>query len=523
MRRVIAFALAGAVLLPIGACTALAPVDAHSGAHTGANGGRSPGHRAPAAAARAGVAVPVRWAASGDVESAADVDPRGVAGQDADHRPDRADVGRRASDPPDADRLDADWWRAFGSAELDALIARARAANHDVAAAAARVAQARARSGIAAAGLRPVVDASAEATRVAAPGGSRDGDERIVDGFALGLAARYEVDLWGRLDATRRAAFAAELASEFDRRTVELTVIAEVARCWLLAVGTAQRERIADANRHSAQRLLDLVEARMRAGHATALDVAQQRRLVAAQARAVLRFAQQQVDARLALATLLGLGEPVVLATDSLASVSIPSVPAGVPSSLLDRRPDLARAEAELAAADADVQAARAALRPSLMLGAGLGSGGERLLSWFDRPLYSLAASLVAPVFDGGRRRSQVALTIAQREQSLQVYRKTVVAAFADVQAALNQRDGYRRQARVQADELALARESLRLAESRYRAGAESMLTLLTAQRALQLAEDEEIALRIAQSHAALALYRSLGGGWSIAEATAGP
>lgn len=293
-----------------------------------------------------------------------------------------------------------DWWRAFGSDELSALVQAAQAQSHDVTTAVARVRQAEASARMAGAALLPVVTASVGASRKGRLGGHSNEEG---NSFGPSLSASYEVDLWGRLGAERDGAAASLQASAFDRDAVALTVTAGVASAWLRAVALSERLSLADDNLKTARRLLVLIESRARAGGSTALEVAQQRTLVASQRRTLAALRQQADDARTAVTLLLGQPEAVSIAQRSLDTLTLPSVAPDMPSALLTRRPDIASAEARLAAADADVAAARAAMLPGLSLTAGIGTGGTQLRQMLDNPVYSLAAALAAPIFNGGR------------------------------------------------------------------------------------------------------------------------
>ncbi len=406
-------------------------------------------------------------------------------------------------------------WQAFGSAELEALTAQALAQNLDLAAAAARVAQADATARIAGAALQPGVTAQLDASRQ-----DRLGGEAVVAGRSLGasLSAQYELDFWGRHRAARDSALRGLQASVFDRDTVRLGLIASVASTWLQAVSTGERSEIATLNLSRATRVLALVESRARAGAATPLELAQQRGLVATQARSLAALRQQAVDARTTLALLLGETGARALRTPSLEVLVPPELGAGLPSGLLARRPDVAAAEARLAAADADVAAARAAMLPRVTLGGSLGYAGDRMRTLLDNPLYSLAAGLAAPVFDAGRLAAEADQATARRTELLANYHQAIVAAFGDVEVALNAVDGSRAQAEAQSEELLQAGRAATLAESRYRAGAETLLTLLDAQRTLYAAQDEAVQARLARLQAGVALHRALGGGWQVAE-----
>ena len=409
------------------------------------------------------------------------------------------------------DEVSERWWQSFGSAELDAVIDQARRQSWDVAAAVARVNQAAAQTRQATAGLSPQLTGSLNAQREGRLAGAAQvtGNRAVVT-----LSASYELDFWAKNRAAQEAAQASLQASRFARDTVQLTVTAGVANAWLSAVALSERVDIAQQNVQSAERLLQLLESRARLGAAFALELAQQRGLVASQRRALAALQQQMADAQSALALLLGQTSSVAIAQSSLLTLQAPSVELGVPAQLLTRRPDIARAEAQLLAADANVRAARAAMLPRLTFTADVTAGEDRWQRIFASPIYSLAAGLAAPIFDAGRLAAGRDLALAQREELLAAYRQSIVQAFADVQTALNALAGIDAQALSQAEELAQARRALALAEVRYRAGAETLLTLLDTQRSLYAAQDMTVQLQLARLQAHVALYKALGGGW---------
>lgn len=403
----------------------------------------------------------------------------------------------------------ADWWTAFGSTNLDALVKRARAQSHDLAAAAARVRQAQASARIAGAPLLPAISASGAASR----SGAYDGDAS--SGHDLGLSANYELDLWAANRASRRAALAALDASGFDRDGVELALVSETVSTWLAAQASAQRLGIARSNLDAAKRILTLIEARHRAGSATPLELAQQRTLVATLDQRIASLEQDVAGNRIALAILVG-EAPQGFALESEASIGalmVPGIAPDLPSSLLLRRPDLRAAEQRLIAADADIAVARAAMLPRVTLSAGTGVEAGRLSRLFDNPIYSLAAGLAAPIFQGGRLAGQRDYAIARREELVSSYRQSIITAFAEVEQALVAIASIDRQIAAQARALEQARTAATLSESRYRAGAETLLTLLDAQRSLYAAQESAITLRQARLEAAVSLIVALGGG----------
>lgn len=408
------------------------------------------------------------------------------------------------------------WWRSFASTELDALIDQALRNNQDLAAAAARLRQAEASSRAAGAPLLPRLDGNLGASREGRLGGN---GEAVGNRYSGGLVASYEVDLWGRLAADYDAAQAELAASRFDRDALRLSLTASLVETWLRQVALDERLRLADLNLNNAERVLATVQARANAGAATPLELAQQRGLVAEQRRSRAELRQQADDVRSNLAVLLGQGEPAATSSTSLVTLQAPSLTVGLPSELLLRRPDLARAEAQLSAADANLRAARAALLPRLNLSAGANGSAGSLSRVFADPLYSLTTALTAPIFDGGTLAAERDRSDARREELLANYRQRIIEAFADVQVALNAGSGVEAQWQAQQDVQAQAERALQLAERRYQAGADDLLNLLDAQRTLYAAEDQSALLRLARLQSGVALARALGGGWSAAPA----
>lgn len=403
------------------------------------------------------------------------------------------------------------WWRSFNSAELDRLMDDAQLRNLDVAAALARLDQADALARSAGASLLPTVEARLDASR-----DGRLGGHSVTTGssYAGALVATYEIDVWGRNRAIREAAVQSAQASRFDRDTVRLIVAASVASTSLQISALQERVALAQANVANAARILELVSSRQRAGTVTQLDLAQQRGLLAAARRTAAALVQQHDDARNTLAVLLARPGQTDVEFAALDRLAVPLIDAELPSTLLTRRPDIARAEAQLAAARANLQVARTALLPAVNLTGAVGASNNRLHALFDNPVYSLAAGLTAPIFNAGRLAAERDLAAARQAEMLAGYRATIVAAFGDAEAALNAIAGIDAQRQAQQEELLQAERACRLAESRYRAGADTLLTLLDAQRTLYAAQDLAAQLKQQRLQAAVALFRALGGGW---------
>ena len=415
------------------------------------------------------------------------------------------------------------WWSHFGSPPLERLIAQAQVGSYDLAAAMARVQQARATAVIAGAPLLPDIKLGSSANReklLRGKGYSQldaTDDRKAVDYFDANLTASYEVDFWGGKAAARDSALHTLNASEFDQATVELTLLSGVASSYVQTLAFDEQLHIARLNLTNAQSVLYVVQTRYDAGSATALELAQQKSLVAAQQRQLPLIEQQAREARITLAALLGVPvQALMLGDTAFAQLQWPDIGSGLPSELLSRRPDIASAEAKLAAASADISVARAAMLPSLTFSATLGSGADRFGDMLRSPFYSLTAGLAAPIFNNGRLRAERDKAVARQDELLQTYHASIINAFADVEKALNSASGLDRQRQWQDEEFQQAQHAFDIAQSRYKAGAEVLLTVLETQRTLFEAQDLHVQLRMARLQASIALYKALGGGWQV-------
>ncbi|MCK6188526.1 efflux transporter outer membrane subunit [Pseudomonas sp. EYE_354] len=420
-----------------------------------------------------------------------------------------------------AQASNSQWWTQFGSPQLNRLIDQARRDSFDVAAAMARVRQAQATAVIAGAPLLPEVKFNLTASRqklLRGEGGpnldvSKSDDTE--DGFGANFAASYEVDFWGGRAAARDSALHSLRASAFDQATVELTLLSNVADRYAQTLAAHQRQQIAELNLANARNVLDLVQTRYDAGAATALELARQKSLVASQQRQLPLIAQLAEESRITLAALLG--QPVQaldLAAEPFEALTWPTIGSGMPSQLLSRRPDLAKAEAELAAAQANVTVARAAMLPAVTLGATVGSDAYKALDILRSPYYTLTAGLVGPIFNNGRLSAERDKARARQDELLQSYRGAIINGFADVEKALSSVTRLDQQRHWQTEELQQAQTAFRIAESRYQAGAEDLLSVLETQRTLYAAQDLNVQLRLSRLQASITLYKALGGGW---------
>ncbi len=408
-------------------------------------------------------------------------------------------------------KLTDTWWSAFGSSELNRLMELARSSNYEILAALKRIEQARAQVRGAEAGLYPSLDASGSTGRSGAP---RQPDSNSYRG---NVRMSYELDLWGANAAGVTGADARAQATALDAVALDLVLQGDVAVSYFTYLALEERLRVAQENLAIARNTLGLLEVQAAAGAVSGLELAQQRQQVASISAQIPDLEGQRRQALNALALLAGtttaaFGEP----DGTLGAILVPEIQPGLPSDLLLRRPDLRSAEAALVAANADIGVARAAFLPSISLTAE-GGIASSLLSTLLRPeslLYSLAASLVAPIFDGGQRDAELERSRARYEELVLNYQQAALSAFREVEDALIDQETEALRESALIESAAQARQAYNLAALRYREGAIDLLTLLDAQRTLLSAEDTLVQSRLARLAAAVALAKALGGGW---------
>jgi multidrug efflux system outer membrane protein len=415
----------------------------------------------------------------------------------------------------------ADWWQSFGSVQLNDYIAQAQASNDDIAAAVARVREADAQARIAGAALLPTLDAGASASRqrqrVVTAGAPVTFNE-----YSPQLTASYELDFWGKNRETRNAALFAAQASRYDRETIALTVVTSVAVTYFEVLEQHDRLAVARDDLANAQHVLDGLELEQSVGVATALDVAQQATTVATLNASIPPLAQQLQQNIDALAILVGqMPESIDLAGGTLAQLTPPPISAGLPSELLARRPDVAEAEAQLMAANANIGVARAAYFPSVDLTA---SGGyaSTALSTLLLPqgrVFALTAALSQSIFDAGARRGQVEYSHARYAELLADYHKAVLSALGNVEDALVAVQQTSEQELRQQQAVDKARRAFEYSQLQMQAGTTNVLTVLNTETALFSAQDTLVQVKYQHLQSLVDLYRALGGGWRQTQA----
>ena len=413
--------------------------------------------------------------------------------------------------------LDALWWQRFQSPELNRLVAESVTKNHDLKVAFARVLQSEASAIAAGAALYPSVGASGGVSRserqLTAGSGSFSGST----GYSAGLQASYQLDLFGAARNSAAAGTKRLEASLYSRETVTTTVIASVVSTYLQVLASRERQQLTTDRLKNAEAILRLLETQRRVGTLSDLELAQQRAALANQRAALpaLRVAERQALDSLAL--LLG-RNPQGFDVDgrSLGNVSLPAITAGIPSTLLLRRPDLRQAEASLKAANLDVAVARAARLPSIQLTASGGTSSAALSDLFSTGTfaYSLGGSIAQTIFAGGRLLAQEQGTRARYQEAAATYEKAVISAFSDVENSLTQVSEGGLQYDLAVEASTQSDLAYRLAELRYRNGVVDFQTVLNAQNAAFSSQESLVQNKLSRFSAVVGLTLALGGGW---------
>jgi multidrug efflux system outer membrane protein len=439
------------------------------------------------------------------------------------------DYHRPAVDVPSAWRVsteeaaqitDVTWWDRFGDPVLSRLVRTALENNQDLAIASANVDQAFAQYGITRSALFPQVDAGASLTRQGlsqntSPFHVPPGLQAFND-LRLNISASYELDLWGKLRRATEAARAGLLASEEGRRTVVLTVVATVASSYVQLLALDRQLDIAKHTSESLGEAARLQQVRFEGGATPESDYRQaqsQYEVAAAQVPELERQIGRQENL---LSFLLGTNPGPIPRTNSIAKLKFPDVPQGLPSSLLERRPDILQAEQNLIAANANIGVAKAAYFPQIELTALLGMESARFSDLFKGPskAWSYAGDATQPIFNAGRIRSQVEQARAAQRQALYSYQRTIISAFEDFDDALLDRVKFEQARTEQVKNVAALQRFRDLAVLRYQEGATIYLEVANAEQSLFNAELQLVSTQSQVFQSYVNLYRAMAGGW---------
>jgi NodT family efflux transporter outer membrane factor (OMF) lipoprotein len=413
------------------------------------------------------------------------------------------------------------WWEIYGDARLNALEQDVAAANPTLAAAEANYRQAQAAVRVARGGLFPGVTANVGAARAQTPGRGTG------NAFTLGLTADWELDLWGRIRRGVESSQASAQASAADLESTRLSLQSELALDYLSMRIADAEKRVLDETVAAYERSLTLTQNRYNAGVVARADVVQaETQLLAAKVSQVdVTTGRAQFEHAIAILTGRPPSELTIEPSEGGAVPALPDIPVSVPSELLERRPDVAAAERRVAAANAQIGVATAAIYPTLSLSGTGGFAGSSFANWISLPnrFWSLGASLGATIFDAGIHIAQRDEAIAAYDASVANYRQTVLGAFQDVENALSTLRILEDEARVQDEALRSARLSVDLTLNQYRAGIVGFLNVVTVQAVALASERNSVELTGRRIAAHIALIKALGGGFEASQIARAP
>lgn len=419
-----------------------------------------------------------------------------------------------------AQAADIDWREFFVDDRLRQVVALALDNNRDLRMAILDIEKARAEYRIEGAAQFPSIDATASQSASRSPVGSSASSAGVSRqyGVDLGFSA-YELDLFGRVKSLKDEALESYLATMETRRSTQISLVAEVATDWLTLAADKAQLRLARDTLTSQQGSYQRTERMHQIGSASGLDLAEAQTLVDTARGSVASYTSQVAQDLDALVLVVGTTVPGnLLPDDSVQPVSrLATLPAGIPSSVLTRRPDVLAAEHTLKAANADIGAVRAAFFPSISLTAATGTSSTSLSGLFasGSRSWSFAPSINLPIFDGGANRATLDEAKAERSIDVATYEKTIQTAFSEVADALAQRSTLAERIDAQTSLVRATQRSYDLSEALYRHGESSYLDVLTAQRSLYTAQQDLITLQLSGQTSLVTLYKALGGGWS--------
>ena len=433
--------------------------------------------------------------------------------------------------PSDA-ALKGDWWRVFHDADLDRLIELSLQANQNLQAAAARLAQARDQVKVAESDFYPTIGLSAAAARAKnsanrpLPEYSVPNNSTVQNDFVTGLTVNYEFDLFGRVRREVEGARASGQQAAADYENTRLLLIAQLAGDYFTLRELDAEIDVLDRDLKLQREALNFVNSRHDLGFATGLDLAQQQALLDSSGAQLELLKVQRAQNEHAIATLVGTPAPSFHLAPLLLSPEVPLPPVGVPSDLLQRRPDVAAAERAMAAANARIGVARAAFYPAVDLRPfvpGIGWESNTLATLFDAPsrLWAVGVSATETLFDAGKTRANVRIATAEYTAAVATYRQTVLNAMEEVENGITGLTSLDRAA-IHADaSVYSARRAFDIASERYKGGVDTYLDVITAEQTLLTDQRQAVQIHGQQFLTTVYLIKALGGGWSGAPATA--
>ena len=411
------------------------------------------------------------------------------------------------------------WWGRFNDPVLDQLIDRALRSNNDLAAATIKVRRARLQSGLTDTNLTPSVSVTANSSV------SRDLRSGVnTQAHSVSASLSYELDLWGKLASARDSGSFEAQATEFDRQGTALSLIGTTAANYWQIGFLNQNIALSRASIEYAEKTLALVELKYRAGAVSALDLLQARQTLASQKADILLLEQQRGEARNALAILFDQGpENAVPEPLQLPEGALPEVQAGLPASLLGRRPDLRAAELRLREFWADVDTARTSYYPSFTLTGSLGGSSTSLLDVLKDPVGVLGAGLALPFIQWNTWNLSVKISETHYQEAVLNFRQALYTGLSEVENALSARDSYAAQRLRLEEAVALAKDAERLLEIRYRAGSSGIQFWLDAQESRRSAEKALVENRLNSYKNMMTLFQALGGDLRLPPLTVEP
>lgn len=439
-------------------------------------------------------------------------------------------AGWKIAEPRD-ELVRGKWWKMFGDSALDALLEQVNVSNQSLKVSEARFRQAQALTQSARSNYYPTVSANASSTRNRAAASRSLGANNATTNYSLNLNAGWEIDVWGRIRRTVEANDASAQASAADLEAARLSLQSELANNYFqLRVNDAQKQLFADTI-VAFEKSLELTKNRYAVGVVGKVDVVQaETQLLSAQAQSI-DLGVQRAQLEHAVAVLIG-KPPSDFSLSSFEATGGPSVdwkvampvfPVGLPSTLLERRPDIAAAERRAAAANAQIGVAKAAYFPALSLTGAVGFASPTLANWISAPnrAWSLGPSLAETLLDFGKRGAVSDQAIAAYDQTVASYRQTVLEAFRDVEDNVAALRILEQEAKVQSEAVRAARESVALTLNQYKAGTISYLSVVTVQTAQLSNERTSVGLLGRRLSATVGLVRALGGGWNASDLVA--